>query len=252
MKRTVLFFMIFSLVFVQQLASQSRSDDLTDEIMLKKVIRYGLNNRKLVYYDLMLFKDQDANAGKIIPLFAESNKVAYPPRISEFHQDVIDRARGYYRDGAYKDAADAYNSVFESEKENTFYIYELGLTYYWLEGNRTNSYEYLSVLAEHLEKKYKEDEQKTAIDFTYHELYWKLGTLCLDYQDYTNAVIQLSKSMIILYSLGQDKNKELDESNLGFLAEAFSLTQNKEAFDYFYRFIKRKYPNDKYVDRFKK
>lgn len=252
MKRFLFPVLFFSLIAVWLSAAEARTDDLTDEILLKKTIRYGLNNRKLVYYDLMLYKDQDANAGKIIPTFAESNKVAYPPRISEFHQDVIDRARNQYRNGSYRQAIESYNSVFETEKENTFFIYELALAFYWVNEFRTNSYEYLSVLAEHLDSKYKDDEQKVSIDFSYHELYWKLGTLCLDYHDYTNAVVQLSKSLIVLFCLGQDKNGDLKELNLGYLAEAFSLTQNREAFDYFYRFIKVKYPRNTYVDRFKK
>lgn len=232
--------------------AQTQTGDLTDEIMLKKVIRYGLGNRQLKYEDLMLFSDQDANAGRIIPLNAASNKVAYPPRISEFNQNVIDKARELYNRGDYDNSAKTYNSVFDQEKQNIFYIYELGLAYYWLPDYRKYSHEYLSVIAEELSNKYKDGETKTTIDFSYHELYWKLGTLQLDYADNPGAVMNLSKAMIVLYTLGENRNGNLDELNLGYLAEAFSLTGNREAFDYFRRFIRNKYPKNTYTDKFKK
>lgn len=250
-KSRILLVMAIILFAANGFAQAQSAADLTDEIMLKKVIRYGLNNRQLKYEDLMLFSDQDANAGKIIPLNAVSNKVAYPPRISEFNQAVIDKAREYYNKGDYKNSAQAYNSVFDQEKQNIFFIYELGLAYYWIPDRREYSYEYLSVIAEHLSNKYKDSDNKATIDFSYHELYWKLGTLRLDYKDYANAVMDLSKSMIVLYTLGEDKNANLDELNLGYLAEAFAFTGNKEAFAYFHRFIKNKYPKNTYTDSFK-
>lgn len=253
-KRPALFILALFLCVSAVMAGghAQNAGDLTDEIMLKKVIRYGLGNRQLKYHDLMLFSDQDANAGKIIPLNAASNKVAYPPRISEFNQAVIDKAREFYKKGDYQSAAQSYYTVFDQESQNIFYIYELGLAYYWLPDYRNYSYEYLGVIAEHLSNKYKDSDTLVSIDFSYHELYWKLGTLQLDYKDYANAVVNLSKSMIVIYSLGENRNREIDETHLGFIAESFHMTGNTDAFEYFERFLKRKYPKNTYVDSFKK
>lgn len=253
-KNASLFILAMLLFLTAGLANaQSQSaGDMTDEIMLKKVIRYGLGNRQLKYYDLMLFSDQDANAGRIIPLNAASNKVAYPPRISEFNQPTIDKAREFYKKGDYQSAAQSYYSVFDQENQNIFYIYELGLAYYWLPDYRSYAYEYLNVIAEHLSNKYKDGETLVSIDFSYNELYWKLGTLQLDYKDYANAAVNLSKSMIVIYNLGENRNAKIDETHIGFLAEAFYMTGNTDAFEYFQRFLKHKYPKNTYIETFKK
>jgi hypothetical protein len=211
-----------------------------------------LNNRQLKYWDLMLYSDQDANAGKIIPLNAASNQVAYPPRISEFNQPVIDRARELYKKGDYRAAAAEYNSVFEQEKQNVFYIYELGLAYYWVTEKRNFSYDYLGVIAEHLSNKYKDSSTLVSIDFTYHELYWKLGTLQLDYQDWPNAAVNLAKSMIVIYTLAENRNTDIDRKHIGFLGEAFFRNGQTDGYEYFRRYLKAKYPKDDYLETLKK
>jgi tetratricopeptide (TPR) repeat protein len=213
-------------------------------------ILFPFNNQNLIFLGFD-FDTSKYKTGDIIKPGDKIGNIQSKPNIitnNEKNQQIINEARNLYNNKNYKQSSEKYKEIYESEKDNLLYLEEFGKALYWSDNNsRITSFNIFKKIVNDIEDKNCKDSKQTAIHFWFIDSYFKLGCIYIDLKDYKNAIYYLTKGIYI----DLNSNSTFLEQGLSYITECYYNLNNKEFNNFFYLLTKKKFPSNKYIERFK-
>ena len=168
-----------------------------------------------------------------------------PSLLSQKHGDSIRRARDLYSKNRFREAAEILYPALRDEPENLFIMDELARTLFWIQEERSESFNLYKRLISSLDASFKEEREIVLVDMWFCEAYWKLGCLHLDRKEYEKAIFEITRGMTGM--LIENPEQPGYEQALSYLCEAYHFLGNHTFAKYFACKTLEINPNNTYV-----
>ena len=185
-----------------------------------------------------IYTQKDDFIGSIIP---------YPDILSENNNDILQEAYDLYFEQRYQEVYELLNPILRQKIDNLFFLYIYGQTLFWNENEKAKrmSCDYLSKIIGIIDSK-NDNPDEIVIDLWFIDAYFKVGILCLDYQNYECSIYELSRVLNSGLELG-DLGKEY---LLSYLTGGYFYLNKHDIGNYFYNLTKENFPDNNYVNSF--
>lgn len=144
----------------------------------------------------------------------------YPETFSNSFDQEINDSKTLYSQGQYLLAYQVLEEARKNEPHNTFILNESARAAYRIDSLNTKSFklykELISILDE--EGVVETDIESIYISIWFAEAYWKIGTLYMDYGNFSDAIYEIQRALISFYGRG---STQLFEQIYSFLAKSY-------------------------------
>ncbi|MFB6342775.1 hypothetical protein ACE1ET_13685 [Saccharicrinis sp. FJH62] len=205
-----------------------------------------LNNQFTGYTFINIIRTLDENT-KYVEQDEKIGEIAEFPKIqSENYQENIDKSVQYYLNGEYYKAAEELKKPFKKEPDNLFITFNYARALYWIEddNSKENSFKIYKDFVYRLDSINGKSDSTITIDFWFRESYWKLATLYMDYNDWSNAAQLINRFILGIQDF---KGTPVYVQSLEYLTECYFNMYDDKLAKYFAERTLYYDSNNKYV-----
>lgn len=140
----------------------------------------------------------------------------YPEKLSDSYDNLINRSKELYIKKQFEKAAKILEAPVKNEPQNPFILNEYSRALYRIDGKSDLCYSTYKNLIGVLDAKYNNSDSILVVDVWFREAYWKLGTLHMDYGNWTDGFYEINR---FLCGIQSEKGEPVYEQALSYLTE---------------------------------
>lgn len=140
----------------------------------------------------------------------------FPKKLSNRFDSNIQKSKKLYTKKKYKKAVNILEEAIKIEPTNPFILYEYARATYRIKEKAEDSYKTYKKLVRILDSTYNNSDSNMVIDFWFKEAYWKLGTLHMDHNKWSEAFYEINR---FIGSIQDMKGEFIYEQALSYLTE---------------------------------
>jgi tetratricopeptide (TPR) repeat protein len=199
----------------------------------------------------MLHSDVDSLpiGTKVYPGMVVAHVQPLPAIRSIYYGSALTASEAAYNEGQFADAATLLTEAVEHEPNNLFLLNAYARALYQVNETKPQSYAAYQAFFKAQKAEYAPANNELAVDSWFLESYWKFGTLCLDTEQWSQAVASIEQ-FLAGYDRMNAPNPQLLEQALSYLTEAFFQLHKVELCRYYGQRTLKLYPANQYVKRY--
>jgi tetratricopeptide (TPR) repeat protein len=166
--------------------------------------------------------------------------------------NIIIESEKLYYEKRFADAVKLLDTIYDSEKENPFFLNAYARTLFWLRDAKSleRSFMYYTKIVQIIDVSTPHEADELVVDLWFSEVYWKLGCLYLDRRDYPNAAKEIGKFLSILPEFANN-NTKLMEQVCSYMTEVYYFMKDPVRNEEYYQKTLITNPRNEYVLKFR-